>query len=53
MIHNIFLQLYTQLKQLKKFRPVWDSNSWPLQYWCSALPAELDYVVVAIFHYVK
>ena len=26
----------------KKFRPEWDSNSWLLRYWCSALPTELS-----------
>ena len=28
-------------KTWKKFRPVWDLNPWPLQYWCSIPPTEL------------
>ena len=30
------------IKAWKKFRPEQDSNSWPLQYQCSALPTELS-----------
>ena len=29
-------------KAWKKFRPKGDSKPWPLQYWCSTLPAELS-----------
>ena len=31
-----------EIKAWKKFRPEWDSNSWPLKYRCSAVPTKLS-----------
>ena len=33
---------YCEIKAWKKFRPERDSNPWPLQFRCSALPTELS-----------
>ena len=38
------------LKLQKIFRPEWDSNPWPLQYWCSALQTELWAIILHSSH---
>lgn len=42
--HKWSWQLYTHASwvAVKKFRPEWALNPWPLQYWCSPLPTELS-----------